>query len=169
MKTTTFANLVVMAWLSSSLQAQRDRYPPARNEIANEISLGFTSGNISAQTLFGGHLQMLVRRDDNVSRPFKIIRNVFGLDEPIPPKPIYVGDNLCIVDKRSIPFPLYDRRSCPPHFYCPNANASDPLSFPSMCPPTIECQALRLFSRFCPPQGKYEPIVSFEKLFNAHF
>ena len=28
-----------------------------------------------------------------------------------------------------------------------------------MCPPTLDCQKLRLASNFCPPQGPYEPVV----------
>lgn len=27
-----------------------------------------------------------------------------------------------------------------------------------MCPPTLECQKLRLSANFCPPQGRYEPV-----------
>ncbi len=66
---------------------------------------------------------------------------------------------LCFASEKATPVVLQSSFECLPHFYCPNANASNPLSMPSMCPPTIECQKMRLFSEFCPPQGIYEPQV----------
>lgn len=77
----------------------------------------------------------------------------FHLDAP------QFGDGNCLVDNKTTPFTLSDQLSCPPHFYCPNINPRDAISFPSMCPPTLECQTSRLSAYFCQPQGKYEPIV----------
>ena len=105
-------------------------------------------------------VELARRADDVTNRPFKSFRNLFGLDESSLPDEPYLGDGLCAVDNKTMPYELYNHQSCPPRFYCPNANESDPLSFPSMCPPTLECQKLRLSSKFCPAQGKYEPVVS---------
>jgi hypothetical protein len=74
----------------------------------------------------------------------------------------FYGYGLCIIDPKSTPIVLSGNYSCPPRFYCPNTKSPDidPISLPSMCPPTIECQAKRLAANFCPPQGTYEPMVS---------
>jgi hypothetical protein len=95
-------------------------------------------------------------------RSNSFIRTIFSSvdeDAPITPVPV-VGEGVCLIGPRVTPITLSADLSCPAHFYCPKINANDPLSFPSMCPPTLECQVLRLTSRFCPPQGIYEPQAS---------
>ncbi|KAJ3312242.1 hypothetical protein HDV04_003285 [Boothiomyces sp. JEL0838] len=49
--------------------------------------------------------------------------------------------------------------TCPVGFFCPNTTASDPASFPRICPPSVECSILRLAGDECAPQGPLEPTV----------
>ncbi|KAJ3320652.1 hypothetical protein HDU76_000254, partial [Blyttiomyces sp. JEL0837] len=66
----------------------------------------------------------------------------------------------CYSSNYSIGIPIVDYGySCAPHFYCPNSTASNPKSLPQVCPPTFECQAIRLASESCSPQGIYEPEI----------
>eukprot|EP00158_Paraphelidium_tribonemae_P003535 Partr_v1_DN26205_c0_g1_i1_m48174 putative ABC transporter len=77
--------------------------------------------------------------------------------EPPPPN---LGDAVCLVGKDVTPVVLSMNYSCPLHFYCPNSQhpSLDPMSLPSVCPPTLECAVQRLAAHFCPPQGLYEPV-----------
>lgn len=87
-------------------------------------------------------------------------RSLFGRSQPnVLPPPTYLGTGLCLSSDTITPFVLSDKYTCPLHFYCPNVNTTDPLSLPSMCPPTLQCQILRLSTLICPAQGKYEPTV----------
>jgi len=55
--------------------------------------------------------------------------------------------------------PLSTDYSCLPHYYCPNVTSSNPISIPTMCPPSLDCQISRLFGDACSPQGPFEPTV----------
>ena len=55
--------------------------------------------------------------------------------------------------------PLTNTPDCAPGLYCPNLNASNELTWPQYCPPTIDCQFARLEGQWCEPQGIFEPEV----------
>ncbi|KAJ3109532.1 hypothetical protein HDU97_005189 [Phlyctochytrium planicorne] len=66
----------------------------------------------------------------------------------------------CYSNKVSIGSPITKYGySCAPHFYCPNATALNPVSLPQICPPSNKCQLERLATKFCEPQGPYEPQI----------
>ena len=95
---------------------------------------------------------------DYVFFPF---RGMFDLtnDRKTRPAPQTVGNGLCYVNQDARPVVIWQNYSCPQHFYCPNTKppSVDPLSLPSVCPPTLQCQLQRLSAHFCEPQGVYEP------------
>ncbi|KAI8853994.1 hypothetical protein BC829DRAFT_381042 [Chytridium lagenaria] len=49
--------------------------------------------------------------------------------------------------------------TCAPHFYCPNTTISNVKSLPQICPPSVDCQLIRLATKSCEPQGQFEPQV----------
>jgi len=67
------------------------------------------------------------------------------------------GEPLCYASILDIPTPISLNYSCDPGFYCPNTTASVLWSLPQVCPPTINCTALRLRGEYCEPQGPFEP------------
>ena len=68
-------------------------------------------------------------------------------------------NGICWNDPNAQPIPLSMNYECPLHFYCPNISSNNPISRPSMCPPTQECLIDRLESKFCTAQGRYEPEI----------
>lgn len=48
---------------------------------------------------------------------------------------------------------------CPKGYLCPNSYPSNVSTYPRVCPATAECLQQRLNSKFCPPQGTFEPYV----------
>jgi hypothetical protein len=97
----------------------------------------------------------------DIQRPFQ---GLFGGGSQVATPQPSLGDGICLISPKAIPVILSGNYSCPPHYYCPNIDPNDPLSVPSMCPPTLECQKERLVARICPPQGKYEPTVCFHHI-----
>ncbi|KAI9330528.1 hypothetical protein BDR26DRAFT_807373 [Obelidium mucronatum] len=59
----------------------------------------------------------------------------------------------------SVAFDYTPGTNCPPGFYCPFLDPSDPTTYPSLCPPTTYCAMVRLLGNRCMPQGLYEPML----------
>eukprot|EP00759_Apiculatamorpha_spiralis_P045954 PhF_6_TR42666/c0_g1_i4/m.64303 len=60
------------------------------------------------------------------------------------------------------PYPLgpaYDGRMCMRGFLCKNLTLDNNRTYPSMCPPTLDCALMRLARSPCEPQGWYEPMI----------
>jgi hypothetical protein len=57
------------------------------------------------------------------------------------------------------PIPLAANSTCVKGFYCPNANSTDPTTWPQMCTPTSDCQRQRLLGKKCVQQSRYEPVI----------
>jgi ABC-type multidrug transport system ATPase subunit len=55
--------------------------------------------------------------------------------------------------------PITEGQFCGDGFYCPNVDANRTETWPQYCPPTQECQFLRLEGQWCTRQGLYEPEV----------
>ena len=62
----------------------------------------------------------------------------------------------CYSSPAALPLPL-NITNCSLGFYCPNLQWNDSLTFPQVCPPSVDCSIARLGSRYCQPQGVFEP------------
>ena len=138
----------------SSLSSAR-----SANDTAASAGTGTTSTPGSSGSTTSTTTSTTTTAGNTLSRPFQPFHGLFDRNEVSQPDPPPLGDGLCESGSKAVPFTLSTRLSCPPHFYCPNVNATNPMSYPSMCPPTLACQKMRLGSKFCPPQGTYEPVV----------
>ncbi|KAJ3331204.1 hypothetical protein HDU76_003789 [Blyttiomyces sp. JEL0837] len=49
--------------------------------------------------------------------------------------------------------------ACKPGFFCPFFDINNNSTMPVICPADAECGALRLGSKLCLPQGRYEPMA----------
>eukprot|EP00759_Apiculatamorpha_spiralis_P045957 PhF_6_TR42666/c0_g1_i6/m.64307 len=68
--------------------------------------------------------------------------------------------SICLT--RGYPYPLgpaYDGRMCMRGFLCKNLTLDNNRTYPSMCPPTLDCALMRLARSPCEPQGWYEPMI----------
>eukprot|EP00759_Apiculatamorpha_spiralis_P045949 PhF_6_TR42666/c0_g1_i1/m.64293 len=68
--------------------------------------------------------------------------------------------SICLT--RGYPYPLgpaYDGRMCMRGFLCKNLTLDNNRTYPSMCPPTLDCALMRLSRKACEPQGWYEPMI----------
>ena len=55
--------------------------------------------------------------------------------------------------------PITEGQFCADGFFCPNVDPNRTETWPQYCPPTQECQFLRLQGQWCERQGLYEPEV----------
>ncbi|KAK7178880.1 hypothetical protein DPSP01_004862 [Paraphaeosphaeria sporulosa] len=62
----------------------------------------------------------------------------------------------CYAENGSMPILLAEKDDCNLGFFCPNSTDNAP---PQYCPPSFQCQALRMTGKDCPPQGLLEPVV----------
>eukprot|EP00455_Lapot_gusevi_P045021 TRINITY_DN5716_c0_g1_i5.p1 TRINITY_DN5716_c0_g1~~TRINITY_DN5716_c0_g1_i5.p1 ORF type:complete len:859 (+),score=112.28 TRINITY_DN5716_c0_g1_i5:76-2652(+) len=65
----------------------------------------------------------------------------------------------CYVSPVADTFPISPNYSCPLGWHCPNITEGVPRTLPSFCPPTAECQLIRLAGKYCESQGPYEPVL----------